>query len=84
MKKADTIRLSDKAEARAAFSRDFNKGLLFTFVPFYDLVFALGEYDSQNKAIVITAWFGGPLLAIIGALLFFGDIYRELMSLICL
>lgn len=59
--------------ARAALNLDLSKWLLFVFVPFYDMIFAVGEYDSENKSAVLVAWFGGSFLALIGALILFWE-----------
>ena len=58
----------------AAFAQDMTTGLLFVFVPLYDVIFAFNQYHGDHKVAIIVSWFGGALLAVIGSfiLIFWG------------
>jgi len=61
----------------AAFSRDTTTGLLFLFIPPYDFVFVFKFYESKYKGIILTGWFMGPILVLIGASLFIEFIFQQ-------
>lgn len=52
-----------------AFAQSMATGLLFTFVPFYDMFFACRQYQGGHKIAVLTCWYGGAFVAVIGSLI---------------
>lgn len=55
---------------RAALNEGIVIGYLFWFFPFFDWLFAVNQYKGKNKAIVLTCWFGGPILMLISVFVF--------------
>jgi hypothetical protein len=54
----------------AAFGEDISIALAFIFLPFYSIYYALVGYESEEKGLVLTTWFGGAVLLGVGLALF--------------
>lgn len=61
----------------AAFRHDVTTGLLFLFLPFYSIYFAISLYDGSHKGWVITGWLGGSIIVSIGIFLFYMGTWSE-------
>jgi hypothetical protein len=65
----------------AAFNHDVTTGLLFLFLPFYWLYFAIALYDGNHKGWILTGCLGGSLIVAIGVSIFYTVYLNELLSL---
>ncbi|NLL89765.1 MAG: hypothetical protein GX226_01460 [Dehalococcoidales bacterium] len=65
----------------AAFRNDITTGLLFLFVPFYSLYFALTQYRDPNREMIIACWLGGSAVMAIVIFIFYYSLLSNMFIL---